>query len=192
MAGAAEKKRAQRNTEILASLHKISISIAIVSLISITIFKRPGQCLPYFLFFNIPSMVCEYIVENIGRPTFEVNEDGYTVLVRAGDDLQQSGLTEYMFDIVYLSNLINLLMSLFGTMKVWYLILIVPVYACWKLKGLASTVLGFLLPNLRRNSNRPNDNGAGGAKSEETKSKRQAKLEKRAAKARGQMPARYR
>lgn len=188
MAGAAEKKQAQRNFETLSSVHKLSGIVNTISLLCIFLLHRPLNGKKYYFLFSIPAFICQYIVENIGRPTFKINEDGYKVLVKAGDDLQQAGLTEYMFDIIYLTLFIDILMCIFGSMKVWILLLIIPIYACWKLKGIISTVLGLFLPNLK--SNRNNAGGEDSKAHVETKSKRQQKMEKRAAK--GQQQVRYR
>lgn len=187
MAGAAEKKQAQRNLETLSSVHKLSGIINIIVIIFIFFLKRPTNGKKYYFLFSIPAFICEYVVEKIGRPKYSFNEDGYKILIKAGDDLQQAGLTEYMFDIIYLTLLIDILMIVFGSMKVWILLLIIPIYACWKLKNIISAVLGLFLPNWR--SKKGDENVSTPV---ETKSKRQQKLEKRAAKAQGQQQVRYR
>lgn len=188
MAGAAEKKQAQRNIETLSSIHKLSGIVNLISLLCIFFLQRPLNGKKYYFLLSIPAYVCQYIVENIGRPSFKINEDGYKVLVKAGEDLQQAGLTEYMFDIIYLTLSIDLLMCIFGTMKVWLLLAIVPIYACWKLKGVISTILSMFLPNLK--SKRSNAGSEETKVPVEKKSKRQQKMEKRAAKS--QQQVRYR
>ncbi|KAJ1021093.1 hypothetical protein NDA16_003879 [Ustilago loliicola] len=44
-----------------------------------------------------------------------------------GNDLQQSGLTQYMFDIIYVTWFVQLASLVWG--KFWYLYLIIPAYA---------------------------------------------------------------
>lgn len=180
MAGAADKKQAQRNVEILSSIHKLSIIINIIVLLFIFILKRPSYGKKYYFIFSIPSFICQYTIEKIGRPIFTVNSDGYKVLKKPGDDLQQAGLTEYMFDIIYLTLLIDILMCIFGSMKVWWILLIIPLYAGWKLKGIISTILNIFMPNLRRNRSSNNNGDTNNTNNEdEGKSKRQIKMEKR-------------
>lgn len=183
MAGAADKKQAQRNTETLASVHKLSAIVNVLAILCVFVLRRPRSGKLYFIFFSIPALFCQYTVEKVGRPKYTTNSDGYKVLVRAGEDLQQAGLTEYMFDIIYLTLLIDILMCLFGSMKVWWILLVVPGFAAWKLKGIVGTVLGMFLPSLR--------GGRSGGQSATTdatgeadgaaagKSKRQLKMEKR-------------
>lgn len=180
MAGAAEKKQATRNVETLASVHKLSAIVNAIAFICVFILRRPSSGRFRLLLFTIPLAFCEWTVEKIGRPVYSTNQDGYQVLMKAGQDLQQSGLTEYMFDVIYLTLLIDVLMCVFGTMKVWWLVLAVPAYAGWKLKGVVSMILGMFLPSFRRNSAAAAAAGAADGSGE--KSKRQAKLEKRAAK----------
>lgn len=180
MAGAADKKQAQRNVESLTSVHKLSLIINLISIICVFIIRRPLHGKFYFILFSIPLIFCEYTIEKIGRPKYTINSDGYKILLKSGEDLQQSGLTEYMFDIIYLTLLIDLLMCLFGSMKVWWFLLIVPIFAGWKLKGILSTVLNMFLPNLRRNNKTDNGNKLDNNNDDNSgKSKRQLKMEKR-------------
>lgn len=177
MAGAAEKKQAQRNTETLSSIHKLSGIINLIVLISIFLIGRPKNGKKYYFIYSIPLMICQYIIEKIGRPKYGINADGYKILIKAGDDLQQSGLTEYMIDIIYLTLLIDILMILFGSMKVWYLLLIIPIFAIWKLKGIISMIMGMFFPSKNKGNVSPTTTD--GLNGEPVKSKRQEKLEKR-------------
>lgn len=179
MAGAADKKQAQRNIESLSSVHKLSLIINLISIICIFIIKRPLSGKICFILFSIPSIFCEYTIEKIGRPKYTKNGDGYTILLKSGEDLQQSGLTEYMFDIIYLTLLIDLLMCIFGSMKVWWILLIIPIFAAWKLKGIVSTILGMFMPNLRRGGKKSGIEGEEESDDNSNKSKRQLKKEKR-------------
>ncbi|KXI82171.1 UNVERIFIED_CONTAM: hypothetical protein ACS92_06465 [Bacillus cereus] len=100
-----------------------------------------------------------------------MNPQGYSVLSSAGQDLQQQGLTEYMIDIVYLTLAIDVLMVLFGSNKAWLLLLAVPSYAGYKLKG-------FISPFFARRQKEEQ------IETETVKSKRQQKLESRKTKVR--------
>lgn len=180
MAGAADKKQAQRNVETLSSVHKLSIIINVVSVLCLFVLKRPSSK-KYYLIYSIPAFFCEYTIEKIGRPKFDHNVDGYKILVKPGDDLQQSGLTEYMFDIIYLTLLIDLLMCITGSNKVWWISLAVPAFAFWKLRGILGTILGFIMPRRNKSSRGEDGETESGAP---LKSKRQQKLEKRGEKVR--------
>ena len=183
MAGAADKKQAQRNTETLSSVHRLSLIVNVLAVLCVFVLKRPKNGKLYFLLFSLPSLFCEYTVEKVGRPRYTTNSDGYKVLVKAGEDLQQAGLTEYMFDVIYLTLLIDFLMCFFGSMKVWWVLLVIPGFAGWKLKGLVGTVLGMFLPGLRGSKNGHPEAGAADAEgTNEGKSKRQIKMEKRGTK----------
>ena len=63
----------------------------------------------------------QFQLEFAGRPTF----DSKGVVIKTGSDLGQSGLTEYMFDIVYLTWGIQLFVA-FTTTYAWWLYLLVP------------------------------------------------------------------
>lgn len=117
------------------------------------------------------------MLEKSGRPQF--GADGR--IVREGMDLNQEGLTAWMFDVIYLSLFADVCHALFNSMKFWYIMLLVPVYLGYKIKGLAGPVLGGMRNSQGRNS------GAAAANSSTTaapKSKRQAKREKNSDKTR--------
>lgn len=183
MAGAADKKQAQRNTETLSSVHRLSFIVNVFAVLCIFVLKRPRSGKLYFLLFSLPSLFCEYTVEKVGRPRYTTNSDGYKLLMKAGEDLQQAGLTEYMFDVIYLTLVIDVLMCLFGSMKVWWVLLVIPGFAGWKLKGLVGTVLGMFMPGLGGSRKSGSEAASADAEGDSAgKSKRQIKLEKRGAK----------
>ena len=73
----------------------------------------------YFLTAGLAGWL-QFQLESVGRPSF----DDRGVLITAGSDLGQSGLTEYMFDILYLTWGIQLLVA-FITTYAWWLYLLV-------------------------------------------------------------------
>lgn len=160
MAGASQKKQAVNNVNVLRQIGIIAGVVNALSLIAIFIFRRPSS-VKTFLVFSIPGWVCHYILESVGRPKFSEGK-----LVSAGQDLEQSGLTEYMFDIVYVTLLEDILMILFGSNKVWWLYTMIPAFAAYKVKGIFSS--------FKQQPSAP-------VEEEEVPqmSKRQAKLEKR-------------
>ena len=62
----------------------------------------------------------QFQLESVGRPKY----DSRGGLITSGSDLGQAGLTEYMFDVVYLTWGIQLLVA-FTTTYAWWLYLIV-------------------------------------------------------------------
>ena len=62
----------------------------------------------------------QFQLESIGRPIFD-DKGG---VIKTGSDLGQSGLTEYMFDILYLTWGIQILVA-FTTPYAWFLYLVV-------------------------------------------------------------------
>jgi len=182
MAGNAEKKQATKNTKILKEIHLISLGVNALTLLIIFLLNRPSNKKPFF-FFNVPLVICELIVEKIGRPRFTLEKvsGGRTVpkLVSSGEDLSQSGLTEYLFDIIYFTLLQNIVLVILGTNNVWYLSLVIPAFAAYKLYGLflgGRQLLG-------GRSSFKEEEPASGSK-EKGQSKRQQKLEKRGQKVR--------
>jgi SRP-independent targeting protein 2/TMEM208 len=73
----------------------------------------------YFLSASLAGWL-QLQLELMGKPTF----DDRGGVVKTGNDLGQSGLTEYMFDILYLTWGIQLLVA-FTTAYAWWLYLLV-------------------------------------------------------------------
>ena len=62
----------------------------------------------------------QFQLESVGRPTFD-DKGG---VIETGSDLGQSGLTEYIFDVLYLTWGIQILVA-FTTSYAWFLYLLV-------------------------------------------------------------------
>lgn len=73
----------------------------------------------YFLSASLAGWL-QLQLESIGKPTF----DDRGGVVKTGNDLGQSGLTEYMFDVLYMTWGIQLLVA-FTTTYAWWLYLLV-------------------------------------------------------------------
>lgn len=123
MANASEKRLASRNTAALNQLHAISGAVFSVVLLLNWYFSRSVR--PLF-FMSVPAAAIEYVLEKTGRPTFSGGQ-----LVRSGSDLSQSGLTEYMHDVIYFTWICAILSVVIGN-KAWYLYLVIPVFATYK------------------------------------------------------------
>ncbi|VUG19960.1 DEBR0S6_04412g1_1 [Brettanomyces bruxellensis] len=152
MAGAAEKKQAKYNVETLKQIHIISAVVNLFSLVCLFVFHRPNSKKPYFIF-SIPGWFCEFVIEKIGRPKYKKDDvRGFQMLVNAGEDLRQQGLTEYIFDVFYLTEACDVFMCLFGSNMSYLILLLIPIYAVYKLASLwlrfRSKVL--VIPHLSR------------------------------------------
>ncbi|KAI7867634.1 hypothetical protein BDF14DRAFT_1881504 [Spinellus fusiger] len=108
------------------------------------------------------------ILYNSGQSRY----DASGTLITSGDDLNAEGLTAYMFDIIYVTWATHLTTA-FISNKFWYMYLVIPGYAGYK-------ILPMILSYFGNSSPAPESNDTEG------KSKRQAKIEKRQGK--GQDP----
>ncbi|EST08147.1 hypothetical protein PSEUBRA_002231 [Kalmanozyma brasiliensis GHG001] len=109
-------------------------------------------------------------------------------MARQGNDLQQSGLTQYMFDIIYVTWFVQIASLVWGNF--WYLYLIIPGYAAFIIYK--NILLPYLFRGqspfaslqglLGRGGGAQGANQAAPQQPGEPVSKRQAKLQARAAK----------
>jgi SRP-independent targeting protein 2/TMEM208 len=137
MAQKARKDRAKANTSTLNNLHIGTLAINILFLSSNFLWRR--RSLTAYTLLSIPAIVCEFILERTGRPSY-VNG----ALKSAGEDLAAQGLTEYMFDIVWITWGCLVAVILFGNWA-WMLWAVVPAYGAVKgysLLGLARGMMG--------------------------------------------------
>ncbi|CDO92919.1 unnamed protein product [Kluyveromyces dobzhanskii CBS 2104] len=176
MAGKSSKKIAAKNAAILKQLH-----VLVITVLSSTVLRRwfssglLSTTKP--VIFNVPMLLCVYVLERTGRPKYEVSNaaHGKYKLVNEGFDLESGGLTEYMMDFVYVSLFCNLGTVFFNTMKWWFLLLVCPGFVFYKLYYLKQQYFPKAAAASAPEANvKP---------SEATKSKRQAKREKRGDKA---------
>ncbi|SCU90987.1 LANO_0D10440g1_1 [Lachancea nothofagi CBS 11611] len=172
MAGKSSKKQAHANVQVLKQLYTISGSVLGLLLLRL-LFSSKKRWI-WIILFHAPAAGCVYMLEKNGRPTY----DSAGHVVREGMDLNQKGLTEWMFDIVYLTLFADSGVVVFNTMKFWYIMLLVPVYLGYKIKGIAGPMLGGM-----NNAKAPSASSTNST-SAAAKSKRQAKREKNADKTR--------
>ncbi|KAK6465479.1 hypothetical protein DFJ63DRAFT_22589 [Scheffersomyces coipomensis] len=137
MASQSGKKQATSNVKTLQELHLISLAINVLSIIALFIFKRPSNWFPWIII-SLPSWGLQYFIEKGGRPRF--NDEGK--LLRVGDDLKLSGsLYEYFFDVIYVTWILDILMIVFGTNFIWWIYLIIPGFAGYKIWGFIAPFL---------------------------------------------------
>lgn len=170
MAGQSAKKQVASNTKILKEIHTISGVSFVVFALSNFLLNRPQSSKP-FIIFSVPAALCLYTLEKTGRPVV----DARGTITRVGQDLTDTGLTEYLFDVIYLTVLLNLLATLFNSNKVWWLYLAIPAFAGHKLYALVNVGRQMFGGGGNTGTSTSTDT----ATSAETKSKRQLKMEKR-------------
>ncbi|KAL1861024.1 hypothetical protein Plec18167_003693 [Paecilomyces lecythidis] len=165
MAQKAAKSLAARNTSLLLRTHITTLSLHAIFLLLHWLFNRPRSLLPYFIF-TFPTLAIEFYLERLGRPKYNPADGS---LRSAGEDLGASGLTEYMWDVLYWTWGCMGAVCIFGD-KAWWLWVVVPLYSVW----LAWTTFTGMRSGLA---------GMGGAGAGDVgaapESKRQKKMEKR-------------
>lgn len=130
MAQKAKKDRAKSNAAALSNLH---IGAAAVNglFLAWSLLFRSRSLLVYFLL-SLPSFICQFTLEKAGRPKY----DGATGALRSsGEDLAAPGLTEYMWDVVWVTWACQVLVLLFGNW-LWLVWAVVPAYGAYKGYGL--------------------------------------------------------
>lgn len=130
MAQKARKDRARSNTASLNKLHIGSLSVNGIFLLSRYFFHTRSLYLWFML--SIPSFLCELTLERTGRPTYDPSTNA---LKSSGEDLAAPGLTEYMFDIIWVTWATNVVVIFFGNWF-WLLWAVVPAYGAYKGYGL--------------------------------------------------------
>lgn len=131
MAQKAKKDRAKANTTALNNLHTGSALVHALFLASHFLW-RPRSLVLYAAL-SAPSLICEYVLERSGRPKYEAG--GSKALKNAGEDMAAAGLTEYMFDVVWVTWAATVLAALFGNAG-WWLWAVVPAYGAYMAAGL--------------------------------------------------------
>ena len=147
MAQKARKGRAKANATALNNLHTGALIINVVFLLFHFLFKK--RSLFTYTLLSIPSAICEFVLERTGRPTYDPSTNA---LRSSGEDLAAPGLTEYMFDVIWVTWASVVLVILVGNWG-WLVWSVVPIYGGIKgfslmgaAKGMASGLHGQGLP----------------------------------------------
>ncbi|KAH7313391.1 DUF788 domain-containing protein [Stachybotrys elegans] len=130
MAQKAKKDRAKSNTAALNNLHIGSLTVHALFL-AFHFLLRSRSLLAYGLL-SVPSFVCEYVLESSGRPKYDATTKA---LKSSGEDLAAAGLTEYMFDVIWITWASIISVMLFGNWG-WLLWAVVPGYGLYLGSGL--------------------------------------------------------
>ncbi|KAM0256447.1 hypothetical protein ACHAQJ_004972 [Trichoderma viride] len=130
MAQKAKKDRAKSNAASLNNLHIGSLIVHVLFILSHFLF-RSRSLLAYGLL-SIPSFICEYILEVSGRPKYDAATGA---LKSSGEDLAAAGLTEYMFDVIWVT-WASIISAIFFGKWGWMLFAVVPAYGGYIAYGL--------------------------------------------------------
>ncbi|KAI8949937.1 DUF788 domain-containing protein [Xylaria longipes] len=136
MAQKARKDRAKANTATLKNLHIGTLIVNTLFVLFNLLFKRRSLLL--YVLLSIPSFICEFVLESTGRPKYESSTNA---LKTAGEDLSAPGLTEYMFDVIWVTWASVVLVTFFGNWG-WLLWSVVPAYGAFKGYGLLGAARG--------------------------------------------------
>ncbi|KAI1302559.1 hypothetical protein F5Y03DRAFT_205903 [Xylaria venustula] len=136
MAQKARKDRARANATALKNLHIGTLIVNTFFVLFHLFFKKRSLFL--YVILSIPSFVCEFVLESTGRPKYDASTNA---LKTAGEDLSAPGLTDYMFDVIWVTWASVVLVALFGNWA-WLLWSVVPAYGAYKGLGLARGMAG--------------------------------------------------
>ncbi|KAF8609336.1 DUF788-domain-containing protein [Ceratobasidium sp. AG-I] len=132
MANASAKKVAAQNEVAIRNLQMGMLIANALYWVLIVLFRRPvlarGPTILYVLTL-IPTVVLYRHLTTIGRPRREPNTGA---LISPGEDLAQSGITEWCWDIIYVTWGCAVGSGILGSW-VWWLYLIIPSYAGFKI-----------------------------------------------------------
>ncbi|KAL2261766.1 hypothetical protein VTK26DRAFT_3407 [Humicola hyalothermophila] len=130
MAQKARKDRAKSNAAALNNLHLGSL-IANGLFLALHFAFRSRSLLLWFVL-SLPSFICQFTLERSGRPRYDPETKA---LKSSGEDLAAPGLTEYMFDVVWVTWAAAVLVAFFGNWA-WFLWSVVPAYGLYKAFGM--------------------------------------------------------
>ncbi|KAH8879107.1 hypothetical protein GQ53DRAFT_672726 [Thozetella sp. PMI_491] len=130
MAQKARKDRAKSNATALTNLHVGSLAVNGLFLAFYAIFR--SRSLLTWLLLSLPAFFCQFTLEKTGRPSFDTETKA---LKSAGEDLAAPGLTEYMWDVIWVTWGATVLVILVGNWG-WLVWAVVPAYGAYKGYGL--------------------------------------------------------
>jgi nitrate reductase NapE component len=136
MAQKAKKDRAKSNTAALNNLHIGTLAVNGAFILFNLLFKR--RSLIAYILFSIPALIAEFILETTGRPKYDATTKA---LKSSGEDLAAPGLTEYLFDVIWVTWFSLVSVIIFGNWG-WIVWAVVPAYGAYKGYGLLGLARG--------------------------------------------------
>jgi len=138
MAQKAKKDRAKANITTLNYLHIGSLIFN--GLFIIFNFLIKSRSLVVYAIFSVPCFIAEYILETTGRPRYDPTTKA---LKSSGEDLAAVGLTEYLFDVIWITWFSLVAVIAFGNWG-WVVWAVVPIYGVYKGYGLLGIARGMM------------------------------------------------
>ncbi|OSC98742.1 DUF788-domain-containing protein [Trametes coccinea BRFM310] len=174
MANASAKRTAQQNAEAIKNLRLGLLVSGALSVILRLLFRRSSLSPTHlsfwiYAFSLVPSIFLSRYLERIGSPRRDPTTG---TLISAGEDLSRPGIIEWCFDVIYITWACQIGSGAFGQW-VWWLYLIIPLYATFKLWT------GVISPMFFGRSAASPAAAEAEAETKEPTSKRQEKLRKR-------------
>ncbi len=126
MAQKAKKDMARTSAAVLSNTHITSMCVHSAFLIYGYLFKSRSMLL--YCMLAAPAFFCQYTLEKAGRPTYD---PATGTLKTSGEDLAAPGLTEYMFDVIWVTWATVVLVTLGGDIF-WLAWLIIPIFSVYK------------------------------------------------------------
>lgn len=130
MAQKAKKDRAKSNIESLKNLHLGAVIVNGLFLLWHFLFK--SRSLLAYALLSAPSFICQFALEKAGRPSYEKSTGA---LRNSGEDMSAPGLTEYMWDVIWVTWAVQIIVMFFGNWF-WLFWAVVPAYGAYKGYGL--------------------------------------------------------
>ncbi|KAI9428682.1 hypothetical protein H4582DRAFT_2107612 [Lactarius indigo] len=168
MANASAKRIASQNEGAIKNMLYGQLLCNLIPMIIRILFR--GQTLrdskKAVIFYSLSLALSQFLYQHLkklGTP----RRDSTGNLVSSGEDLNQPGMTEWMFDILYIAWFAQVGTAVFGEW-LWWIYLVIPTFVIYKLWGLISPMV------FGRSSALPEEEPK-----EESLSKRQEKLKKR-------------
>lgn len=138
MAQKAKKDRAKANATTLNNLHIGTLAANGLFILFCLLFRR--RSLLTYLLFSMPAFIAEFVLEKTGRPKYDATTKA---LKTSGEDLAAQGLTEYLFDVVWVTWFSLISVMIFGNWG-WIVWAVVPAYGAYKGYGLLGMARGMM------------------------------------------------
>lgn len=130
MAQKAKKDLAKNNAAALNGLHLTGLVVNTIFLVW-HFLVAPRSLVAYGLF-STPAFICEYVLEASGRPKYD---PATKALRSSGEDMGARGLTEYMFDVIWVTWACAVVVMFAGNWG-WFLWSVIPAYGIYLGSGL--------------------------------------------------------
>jgi SRP-independent targeting protein 2/TMEM208 len=128
-ANAAQKKLAASNAATLQTHRYAVLIINALFIVIRLVLRRSSSTLSLYIMYTLTFALAAWLqlqLESVGRPKF----DSKGIVLSSGSDLGQAGLTEYMFDVLYLTWGIQLLVACTTTWAWWLYLVVRSFWRC--------------------------------------------------------------